>query len=325
LIVVATSFVGVGVLTFLTTYVLLGGPSPVVEQIRKIRQGVGRKGTPMFETAGEEQHRRVTINNVLKSLGGMAPKSSSEMGLTQKRLAQAGFVTDQAMTYYYGIKGACSILLPIGLLFLFFLLQGELLAAHIGLAILAAMLGFLLPSFLLSLWIARRKERIRAGLPDVVDLLIICVEAGLGLSRAIMKIGEEIKILHPEISREFSLMAAEMRSGLPRHQALRNFVTRTGVEDAGSLATMLIQTDKFGTSVAQSLRVFSESMRTMRRQRTEEAIAKLTVKLMVPMALFILPVLLIVIGTPAIIQILRDLAPPGGGSAGGEGSGFSID
>lgn len=302
-------FLTVATITFITTYVLLDGPNPVLDQIQKIRTGMGRRVPSLLEVDAEEKKRRITIEKVLKSLSDLAPKSATELNLTQKRLFMAGFHFDRAVTYYYSLKGACSFVLPLLLLLFFLVATEELTAMHILAAILTAFIGFLLPSFLLNIVIFRRKEKIREALPDVVDLLIICVEAGLGLSRAIMKIGEEIKILHPEISKEFNLMGAEMRSGLPRHQALRNFVSRTGVEDAAGLATMLIQTDKFGTSVAHSLRVYSESMRTMRRQRTEESIAKVTVKLMIPMALLILPVLFIIIGGPAVIQIMRDALP----------------
>ncbi|MBI1748437.1 MAG: type II secretion system F family protein [Acidobacteria bacterium] len=310
--VIGLSFVSVMVLTFVSTYFLLEGPNPILERIQKIRKGVRRNRQPSVETAEEEKKRRLTVESVLKSLSGIAPKSSTEIGLTQKRLFQAGFHSEKAITYYYGTKGAFSLIFPLAMLFLTFVMTGEVRAVHIALSIVSAFFGFLLPSFLLNIYIARRKDEIRAALPDVVDLLIICVEAGLGLSRAIMKIGEEIKILHPEISKEFNLMGAEMRSGLPRHQALRNFVARTGVDDASGLATMLIQTDKFGTSVAHSLRVYSESMRTMRRQRTEEAIAKVTIKLMIPMAIFILPVLFIVIGGPVVVQLVREFLPSGG-------------
>lgn len=318
--VIGISFVLVAVLTFASTYLLLEGQNPILEQIQRLRKGMGRRVQSSFASTEEETKKRVTVESVLQSLSEIAPKSAAEANLTQKRLFLAGFQSERTLTTYYGIKGACSFLLPVFLLIVFVVISGELIALHIGMAMLSALLGFLLPSFLLSALVTRRKEKIRAALPDVVDLLIICVEAGLGLSRAIMKIGEEIKILHPEISKEFSLMGSEMRSGLPRHQALRNFVMRTGVDDAAGLATMLIQTDRFGTSLAHSLRVYAESMRTMRRQRTEEAIAKVTVKLMIPMALFILPVLFIIIGGPAVIQVIRDFLP-----AAGTGGGIALD
>ena len=147
----------------------------------------------------------------------------------------------------------------------------------------------------------------RLGLPDALDLTVICVEAGLSLDQAMKRVGEELHHAHPELSEEFHLVNLEMRAGKPRPEALRNLVTRTGVDDIRALVATLIQTDRFGTSVAQALRVHSDSLRTERRQRAEEAAAKTTIKMVIPLAVFVLPSLIFVTLGPALIQLYRTL------------------
>ena len=154
---------------------------------------------------------------------------------------------------------------------------------------------------------ARRK--IRRGLPDGLDLLVICVESGLGLDQALMKVAQELRITHHELSEEFQLVNLEMRIGKTRIEALRELARRTGLEDIKSLVAMLVQTDRFGTSVAQSLRVFSDDLRIKRRQRAEEMSAKTTVKMVPPLIFFIFPALMVVILGPAVITLMRQLMP----------------
>jgi tight adherence protein C len=150
---------------------------------------------------------------------------------------------------------------------------------------------------------------ITIGLPDALDLTVICVEAGLALDQAMMRVGEDLRHAHPELSDEFHLVKLEMRAGKPRSEALRNLSERTGVDDIRALVATLVQTDRFGTSVAQALRVHSDSLRTERRQRAEEQAAKTTIKMVIPLALFILPSILIVSVGPALIQLYRTLLP----------------
>jgi len=160
------------------------------------------------------------------------------------------------------------------------------------------------------LWkVSRRKLQLRRGLPDVLDLLVICVESGLGLDQAIMKVAQELRITHPELSDELQLVNLEMRIGKTRIDALRELARRTGLEDIKSLVAMLVQTDRFGTSVAQSLRVFSDELRVKRRQRAEEMSAKTSVKMVPPLVFFIFPALMVVILGPAVLSLLRQLMP----------------
>jgi tight adherence protein C len=168
-------------------------------------------------------------------------------------------------------------------------------------------LGFFMPRFFLKRMIKDRQQRIRIALPDALDLTVICVEAGLALDQALMRVGKDLHHAHPDLSDEFHLVNLEMRAGKPRAEALRNLVDRTGVDDIKSLVGTLIQTDRFGTSVAQALRVHSDSLRTARRQRAEEQAAKTTIKMVPPLVLFILvPFLFVTIG-PALIQAYHSL------------------
>jgi tight adherence protein C len=171
-------------------------------------------------------------------------------------------------------------------------------------------LGFFIPRFILKRKIRARQTRIRLGLPDALDLTVICVEAGLALDQAVMRVGEDLKHAHPDLSNEFYLFNLEMRAGKPRAEALRNLVSRTGVDDIKSLVATLVQTDRFGTSVAQALRVHSDSLRTERRQRAEEQAAKTTIKMVPPLVVFVLPSIIVVTLGPAIILLYRTLSAP---------------
>jgi tight adherence protein C len=175
-----------------------------------------------------------------------------------------------------------------------------------------AALGFFLPRFILKRMIRDRQRRITLGLPDALDLTVICVEAGLALDQAMMRVGVDLHHAHPDLSDEFHLVNLEMRAGKPRAEALRNLASRSGVDDIRALVGTLIQTDRFGTSVAQALRVHSDSLRTERRQRAEEQAAKTTIKMVVPLVLFVLPSIIFVTLGPAIIQLVRTLMPEAG-------------
>jgi tight adherence protein C len=169
--------------------------------------------------------------------------------------------------------------------------------------------GYILPDFILSTRVRARQERIQLALPDALDLLVVCVEAGLGLDQAILKTSEELRVTHPDICDELNLVNLELRAGKPRKEALKNLADRTGVEDINGLVSMLIQTDKFGTSIAQSLRVHSDSLRTKRRQRAEEKAHKVSVKLVFPLVFLIFPAMFVVILGPGAIKIINQLFP----------------
>jgi tight adherence protein C len=178
---------------------------------------------------------------------------------------------------------------------------------------MAALVGYMIPGSWLTWRIRSRQHKLRRGLADGLDLLVICVEAGLGLDQALMRVSQELKVTHPELSEELQLVNIEMRVGKSRIEALRELARRTGLDDIQSLVAMLIQTERFGTSIAQSLRVHSDDLRTKRRQRAEELSAKTTVKMVPPLVFFIFPALMVVILGPAVITLMRTLGPTLGG------------
>jgi tight adherence protein C len=249
----------------------------------------------------EEKPRFETLIEGLKRLGEKVPRSPREMG--NLRLVQAGYRRDEAITIFFGIRVAFAL----GLFALFatsILTKPNILVALGGLG-----LGYILPGMLLARMAKRRAHRIRLALADMLDLLVVSVEAGLGLDQALQRVGAELQFAYPELSDELRLINLELRAGKPRSEALRNLADRTGVDDLSALVTMLIQTDKFGTSVAQSLRVYSETLRTKRRQRAEEAAAKTGVKMVFPLVLCIFPSIWVVTIGPAAISFITVLFP----------------
>jgi tight adherence protein C len=248
---------------------------------------------------------RERMQQALDPLSRALPLSSADVSQTRLWLIQAGYRSPQHVTIYRGLR---VLFAAIGFVsvFLFTGFNSPLLL--VGLT----GFGFFIPRFLLKRKLKERQRRIRLGLPDGLDLTVICVEAGLSLDQAMMRVGQDLSTAHPELSAEFHLFDLETRAGKPRVEALRNLAERTGVDDIRSLVGTLIQTDRFGTSVAQALRVHSDSLRTERRQRAEEQAAKTTVKMIIPLVLFVMPSLIFVTVGPAVIQLLHIFLPAGG-------------
>jgi tight adherence protein C len=238
---------------------------------------------------------------MLKRVGTAAPKSTKETGKLQQRLVTAGYRGKEAVIVFFGIRAACALAA--------FALVMVLPNPNLAFAMAACGLGYLLPSMQLGRLAKKRQHRIRLGLPDALDLLVVSVEAGLGLDQAIQRVGQELDFAHPELSEELSLINLELRAGTGRVDALRHLADRTGVDDIESLVAMLVQTDKFGTSVAQSLRVHSDTLRTKRRQRAEEAAAKTGVKMVFPLVFCIFPAIWVVTIGPAIIKFTQVIVP----------------
>ena len=242
--------------------------------------------------------------------GRMArPKENGDNGSQLRKLfLNAGIRHPSASAVFWGAKVLCAAALPALAFFVQAFSDRPLLQVQM-LAILAvlALLGFYLPDFYLKLRIRRRKDRIVKGFPDALDLLVVCVEAGMGLDAAINRVAEEIRLSSQVISDEFKTLNLELRAGKSRIDALRNLGVRTDVEEVRSFTTLLVQTDRFGTSVAQALRVHSDSMRVRRYQKAEELAGKLPVKLMVPLIFFIFPAIFVVIVGPAAIQIYHTI------------------
>jgi tight adherence protein C len=244
---------------------------------------------------------------IVKRVGEKAPRSPKELGALRLRLVQAGYRRDEAMTIFFGVR----IVFALGLFLLFstsIIVKPNILLALGGLA-----LGYILPGMVLARMAKRRIHRIRLSLADALDLMVVSVEAGLGLDQALQRVGQELAFAYPDLSDELRLVNLELRAGKARAEALRNLADRSGVDDLNSLVTMLIQTDKFGTSVAQALRVYSETLRTKRRQRAEEAAAKTGVKMVFPLVFCIFPAIWVVTIGPAAIKFILVLMPMAAG------------
>jgi tight adherence protein C len=249
---------------------------------------------------------RERVQQALDPFSRALPLSPHDVSKTRAWLIQAGYRDAQHVTIYNGLR---VLFAAIGFFSVFLVSGFDSPLLMIGLFAF----GFFIPRFLLKRKMKQRQLRIRLGLPDALDLTVICVEAGLPLDQAMTRVGNDLSHAHPELSDELHLFDLETRAGKPRVEALRNLAARTGVEDVRSLVGTLIQTDRFGTSVAQALRVHSDSLRTERRQRAEEQAAKTTVKMIIPLVLFVMPSLLFVTVGPAVIQLMRLLIPMTGG------------
>ena len=241
---------------------------------------------------------------LIKPLGKVLPRSPEEMSRQERRLVAAGIRRRDGAVLFHGSKLALAILLGVGLV-----LTGWFNTNPLLFTLLPILLGALLPDLWLTRKIMRRKRRLQIALPDTLDLTVVCVEAGLSLDQSLMRIAGELRHSYPDLSDELQLYGLEVNAGKKRNDALRNLGKRSDVEDLKSLVAILIQTDRFGTSVAQSLRVFADSMRTKRRQRAEERAAKMAVKMVPALVFFILPGIFVVIIGPAVITAARHLFP----------------
>lgn len=232
------------------------------------------------------------------------PKEAKELDKTRASLLHAGFRQPNALEIYWGIKaGAALVGLVIGGLLA---LSGRVPGQYKMLAVLVGVAtAFYLPGVLLDSRVKKRQKAVQRALPDALDLLVVCVEAGMGLDAAMYRVCVDISPREPVLGSELRQLTLELRAGKSRREALKNLSTRIGLEDVGSLVAMLIQADLFGTSIAQTLRVYAEAMRTKRFQLAEELAAKLPVKLLFPLIFFIFPTLLIVILGPAAIRLMQ--------------------
>jgi len=266
---------------------------------RRLGEVTGAPEKPIEADPGYEQ----AIVAALKRMGAVAPKSIGEMGKLQQKLVYAGYRSREALVVFFGVRLAVAA----GVFFV--LTTGLFIRPNILIALAGCAIGYVAPSMVLGRLAGKRQHRIRLGLPDVLDLLVVSVEAGLGLDQAIQRVGEELAFAHPDLADELRLINLELRAGKGRSEALRNLAERTGVDDISSLVAMLVQTDKFGTSVAQSLRVHSDTVRTKRRQRAEEAAAKTGVKMVFPLVFCIFPAIWVVSIGPAAIKFIQVLMP----------------
>lgn len=295
---IAGLFVAVALLVGIVAAQWFSRTAPERKRLMAVAAGAGAGGgaglvleqTPLTET----------IDPALQKLSKAMPKSPQNMTRLRRQLASAGIFDMWAAVLY----SLAEIVLPLVMGGLAYLLLGLSLWPII---FIAAVIGYLAPGFWLAYRIKKRKKAIQDGLPDALDLFIICMESGSSLDQAIAKAAAELDISHPALAYELRLITTEIRAGKPRLEAMKNFAKRTGVEDVRSLVAMLVQTDRFGTSVAQALRTHASQARIKRRQRAEERAGKIGVKLVFPLALCIFPAMYVVCLGPAVVVVYRNL------------------
>jgi tight adherence protein C len=295
------SFIGAGMALY---YWIARPASPFDERLREIN--------PRLEREVASPHVRKKVNTVIveriaNPVYRITRPSNRNVRRLRRRLIKAGFASDNAIQAYTAIRIFAAVFLPITVFVLLLALNFPRGPQFVAFVMLAAIFGLFIPSFTLSRLIAKRQQKTARALPDAIDLLVVCVEAGLGLNAALQRVGRELELVEPVLAAELAITNREIRAGKPRDEALRNLGDRTGVDDIKSLVAMLIQSDRFGTSIASSLRVFADSMRTKRRQRAEEMVSKASIKLIFPLLLFIFPALLIVLLGPALIMLYQAL------------------
>ena len=266
------------------------------------------EGSAGASAAAARVHPGVAIRGLVGRLGTVLPASKQEESLVERRLIRAGYRGPSALKTYYGSKVFLAVLLPILTL---------VLGPGLGLpdekrvpaVALAALAGFMGPGKFLTMAGRRRQRQIRRALPNALDLMVVCVESGLGLDQAIMQTAKELRRAHPEISQEFAQVNFELKAGKRRAEALRNLADLCAVPELKKLVAVLVQADRFGTGIAQTLREHSDYMRVQARQVAEEKAAKLGVKLIFPIFFCILPSLFVVTVGPVFVRISRELLP----------------
>jgi tight adherence protein C len=279
--------------------------SAATERLKSMGGAQGGVGLPSTLVA-EDSATTALAERMASPLQRLAPPSAAEARKVQKELMHAGFRSESGPVIYRGLQLFSLVFFPGAVAFGCAVLGRPLSSAFIYIAISIGVGGYL-PRFILKRLIARRQLRLRWGLADALDLMVVSIEAGLGLNAALVRVGVELREVHPDISEEFELCNLEIRVGRERDEALRNLSERAGVDDLKSLVAMLIQADRFGTSIARAVRVYADSLRTKRRQRAEQAAQKAAVKLLMPLALFLFPTLFIVILGPAALNLMDTL------------------
>ena len=292
---------GIALISFGVVFLLVASAGLLLFYREAMIQRIGEVVNPRAKKAdllSSIQQTGSSLGGFVEQLNRILPKSDAEVSVIQKRLIRAGFRKDSAVQIFYGAK----VLVPLALC---------IVAVATGLAsyspffayAIALGLGFLLPDFWLGRAIKKRQKKIRTALPDALDFLVICIEAGLSLDQATARTAQELSLSHPAISDELDIVVLEQRAGRLRSDAWKQFAERTDVDTVRVLATVLVQAEQLGTSVTKTLRVHSETLRTKRRQQVEEQAAKTSVKLVFPLVLFIFPSLFVVVlGPPMIIM-----------------------
>jgi len=290
---------GLAVASFFAIFLLLVSGGLLIFYRETIQQRIATAINPrpkQRSLKGTLTDTRQMLGDVVEHFERVLPRSAAEVSVVQQRLIRAGYRTDTALRYFYGVKVLAPLLLCIAIL-----VSGLGRHSPFILYVSALGIGFLAPDFWLGRQIKKRQARIRRGLPDALDMLVICVEAGLSLDQATARTATELERAQPDLSDELGMVALEQRAGRPRAEAWKHLGERTGVDNVRNLVSMLVQSEQFGTSIAKTLRVHSEALRTQRIQQIEEMAAKLSVKLLFPLVFFIFPSLFLVVLGPAMI------------------------
>lgn len=293
---------GVAIVAFISVFVIVAGVGLAIFYRETIQARISAAINP--PQARQQKTLKTTLLDTRDVLEGVVerfekvvPKSEQEVGVVQQRLIHAGYRGEGAIKTFYGVK----------VMLILFLLAIVLITGVGGrsffLIIACIGVGYLGPDFVLGKMISSRQTKVKRGLPDVLDLLVICVEAGLSLDQATARTAEELRTAQPVLSDELTVVAIEQRAGAARADAWKHFADRTGVDAVRNLVSMLVQSEQFGTSIAKTLRVHSDTLRTKRVQEIEEKAAKLSVKLLFPLVFFIFPSLFVVVLGPAIIMM----------------------
>jgi tight adherence protein C len=301
LIAVAAVFVSVALLAGLAASRVLASQTPERRRLEEILQ----QADPAYAAAAHDG--AWTRGAQANKRAGWLPKSVRNMSRLERRLSNAGYRTPMAARLFFLAEFVLpAIVGSSGLLWFGWSTRNGWIAAGFG-----AVVGHLLPGMFLDRQVTKRRLQIRNGLPDVLDLLIVCLEAGSSLDQAVVKASDELALAYPALAEELRVLTTETRAGKPRMEAFRNLAQRTKVDDVRALVAMLVQTDRFGTSVGQALRTLASSMRTRRRQTAEEAAAKVGVKLVFPLVLCLFPAFFIVVLGPAVIRLMKAFAQMG--------------
>lgn len=294
---------GIGILVFIILFavvavigIVLTTRTPMTKRVEDVVAGQQKLDLDLSKQVQQSS----PLSSFLERIGTSLPQGKKESSTMRQNLVHAGYRETSAVNILYGIKVVFPILLLLIIAFAWH-------PANIFPYIIAAGVGYLLPDYGLQKLISIRQKKIRKGLPDALDLLVICVEAGLSLDQALARTSRELDLAHPELSDEVNLVVLEQSAGAGRGEAWRHLADRTGVDSVRHLATTIIQAEQFGTSIAKTLRVHSETLRLKRKQTLEEQAAKTSVKLVFPLVLFIFPSILLVTLGPALLAIAKTM------------------
>jgi tight adherence protein C len=275
------------------SFLVLAAIDPVRRRLGEMAAGT----QPRSELAGRVLRFLEPVNRYL------LPARGEERSKMERRLMYAGLRSPNALPLFYALKTGLALLFLLGVVAAAAWLPQWSVAKLVFFAMLAAFIGLMLPNHVLDHMVERRQKRLRDGFPDALDLLVVCVEAGLGLTAAIQRVADELKFSHPDLGAELAQVTAEMRAGVERETALRSLANRTGLEDIRGLVSLLVQTLKFGTSIGETLRVYAEEFRDKRMQRAEELAAKIGTKLVFPLVFCLFPSFFVVAIGPAVVRI----------------------